>query len=265
MLDTAPELPEAGSVSKPANPLPDMSRWAFAAFRDVLAALPPDMGEADVVRDELRLFDDGRVALYYAPFDYVNEHARVILMGITPGRFQYWKACVVARDGIAAGLPEVEILRRVKESASFSGPMRKHLVTMLDGIGLAGALGLATSASLFDADAKHLFSTSAVSFPVFVRGENYTGSTPRLLGHPVLRSVAETFFAERVNRVPGALIVPLGKVASEVAEHLASRNMLDRRRLLVGFPHPSGGNGYRVRDYNKNRDALARGVREWFG
>jgi hypothetical protein len=135
---------------------------------------------------------------------------------------------------------------------------------MLDGIGLPQALGLATSASLFDTDAKDLFSTSAVSFPVFVRGENYSGATPPLWGHPVLRSVAETFFAERVNRVPDALIIPLGKVASDVAEHLAARAILDRRRLLVGFPHPSGGNGHRVREYNGNREALARGVREWF-
>jgi hypothetical protein len=135
---------------------------------------------------------------------------------------------------------------------------------MLDGIGIPEAIGLATSATLFDADAKHLFSTSAVSFPVFVRGKNYTGSTPPLLGHHVLRSVAETFFAARVNRGPGALIIPLGKVASDVAEHFALRNILDRRRLLVGFPHPSGGNGHGVREYKENRDTLARHVREWF-
>src|SRR5260221_2415103 len=248
----------------PVPALPDMSRWVFAAFREVLAALPPSICEEDVLRDDLRLFDDGRVALYYAPFDYVNESARVILMGITPGRYQHWKACLVAREGIAAKLPDVDVLRRVKDAASFSGPMRKHLVTMLDGIGMSDALGLATSASLFDADAKHLFSTSAVSFPVFVRGKNYTGAAPRLLEHHVLRNVAETFFADRVNRVRGALIIPLGKVASDVAAHLAARGILDHRRLLVGFPHPSGANGHRAREYAENRDALASRVKEWF-
>jgi len=251
-------------VGEPASQLPDLSRWVFAAFREVLAALPPSICEADVLRDDLRLFDDGRVAVYYAPFDYVNEHARVILMGVTPGRYQYWKACLVAREGISAQLPDVDVLRRVKDAASFSGPMRKHLVTMLDGIGISDALGIATAASLFDADAKLLFSTSAVSFPVFVRGRNYTGATPHLLGHPVLRNVAERVFAERVNRVRGALIIPLGKVASDVAEHLAAKGVLDRGRLLAGFPHPSGANGHRVREYDENREALACRVREWF-
>ena len=99
---------------------------------------------------------------------------------------------------------------------------------------------------------------------MFVRGKNYAGSTPRLLSHPVLRRVAETVFAERVNRIPRALVIPLGKVASEVAEHLAAKGMLDSRRVLVGFPHPSGGNGHRVREYNENRGALARRVLEWF-
>jgi hypothetical protein len=111
-----------------------MSRWIFDAFREVLAALPPSICEASILRDDLRVFDDGRVVLYYSPFDYVNERARVILMGITPGRYQHWKACLVAREGIAARLPDVEVLGRVKDAASFSGPMRKHLVTMLDGI-----------------------------------------------------------------------------------------------------------------------------------
>ena len=134
----------------------------------MLAGLPPSFSETDVLRDDLRPFDDGRVALYYAPFDQVNESARVILMGITPGRYQFWTACRVAREGIAAGLPDVEVQRRVKEAASFSGPMRKHLVAMLDGIGIPEPLGLSTSASPFDSHAKHLFSTSAVSFPVFV-------------------------------------------------------------------------------------------------
>lgn len=253
------------AVRRLLDPNPDPTSWTFDAFREVLAALPPDLHEEDVFRDDLLLFDDGRVSLFYAPFDHINAAAKVVLVGITPGRYQFWRALTVARDGLQAGRPDADVVRRVKEAASFSGPMRKNLVTMLDGIGLAQALRIGTTATLFEADAHLLFSTSAVSFPVFVRGRNYTGSTPHLLKHPVLRQVAERVFAERVVRVPEALIIPLGKVASQVVEHLALQGKLDRRRCLFGFPHPSGGNGHRVREFNENRAVLTQAVREWFG
>jgi hypothetical protein len=243
---------------------PNLGAWRFEAFRGALARLPVDLAESDTLRGDLQLFDDGVVSLYYSPFDHVNEVARVVLMGITPGRFQHWKACSVARDAIAQGLPDAEVLRCAKQSASFSGPMRSHLVAMLDGIHLNDALGLATTATLFEADAGHLFSTSAVTFPVFVSGRNYTGSTPRLLGHPLLRRIVEEVFVEQVGRVPAALIVPLGRVATEVANHLVVGGKLDGRRILRGFPHPSGGNGHRVREYGENREALTRAAREWF-
>jgi hypothetical protein len=247
------------------DPLPDLKEWRFERFRETLAGLPRDLMEEDVLRPDLRLVQNDALELYYAPFDYVNEHARVILMGITPGRYQLWRACSVARDAIAECLPDVDVLRRVKQAASFSGPMRKNLVSMLDGIQLNAALGLDSTRALFEDRAAHLlFSTSAVSFPVFVRGRNYTGSSPRLLGHSLLRRVAEEVFADRVSRVPGALVIPLGKVAGEVGEHLVQTGKLTSGRILKGFPHPSGGNGHRVREYDENRTALTRAVAEWF-
>ncbi len=33
----------------------------------------------------LKLAEDGKISIYYAPFDYVNPHAKVVLCGITPG------------------------------------------------------------------------------------------------------------------------------------------------------------------------------------
>jgi hypothetical protein len=243
----------------------DVSSWRFETFRDALAGLPTDGREEDTLRDDLRLFDDGKISLYYSPFDHVTKGARVVLMGITPGRFQHWKACSVARDALARGLANAEVLRLAKQSASFSGPMRKNLVAMLDGIRLNDALGLASTGSMFEEEgAQYLLSTSAVTFPVFVGEKNYTGSTPRLLGHSLLRAVVEKVFAGCVAMVPDALIVPLGRVATDAADHLVKRGSIDARRVLRGFPHPSGSNGHRVREYVANRDSLTRAVEAWF-
>lgn len=39
--------------------------------------------------DERLLIDrEGNLSVYYAPFEYVNPAARVVIVGITPGRTQ---------------------------------------------------------------------------------------------------------------------------------------------------------------------------------
>jgi hypothetical protein len=171
---------------------PDPSSWTYSRFRDVLARLDPELPEEQMLScSALRVHEEGRLALYYAPFDHVNDAARIILMGITPGRWQMWEACIVVRHAIARGATDEEALREAKNKGSFAGPMRANLVRMLDEIGIARHLGVPSCSSLFSDHAKLLFSTSAVSFPVFVDGKNYTGHSPRILTEPVLRRVVE--------------------------------------------------------------------------
>jgi hypothetical protein len=131
-------------------PSPDPLSWTYSRFREVLARIDPELPEEQMLScSALRVHDDGWMALYYAPFDYVNEAARIILMGITPGRWQMCEACLAARQAIARGATDDEVLREAKNKASFAGPMRANLVGMLDGIGIALQLDVASCASLF--------------------------------------------------------------------------------------------------------------------
>lgn len=61
--------------------------------------------------------------------------------------------------------------------------------------------------------------------------------------------------------VPEAMVIPLGKQAG-LAVDLAGASP---RRILRGFPHPSGANGHRLRHYITQRDQLQQSVRKWFG
>lgn len=63
--------------------------------------------------------------------------------------------------------------------------------------------------------------------------------------------------AAELASLPNAVVVPLGKVADEVVTHLAARNLVSPKRCLAGFPHPSGANGHRKRDFEKGRDRWA--------
>lgn len=238
----------------------------FDRYALVIRALPAGpLSAAAVQIPALRMEAAGNLATYYAPFDAVNPEARVILLGITPGLTQMTLALERARTLLLAGRPPDEVVREAKRTAAFGGTMRAHLVRMLDDIGLPQRLGIDSSERLFDQAAGLAHMTSALRYPVFFRGQNYTGGQPKMTRDPLLRRRLLTTLADEVAQVPGALIVPLGKSVSEALAWLDAQGRVDLRRCLVGFPHPSGGNGHREREYAERREALAAQVAAWFG
>ena len=126
----------------------------------------------------LLLWQGGSLSVYYAPFDWVNTAAKVMLVGITPERHQATEAQREARRCLVAGLPSEEVLRRADAVGAFSGPMRANLVSMLDGIRVAQALGIETAAQLFGTHHHLAAHVSAVDYPVFVNGKNDGGTSP---------------------------------------------------------------------------------------
>ncbi|HEY4384836.1 MAG TPA: hypothetical protein VGN34_10220, partial [Ktedonobacteraceae bacterium] len=185
---------------------PMETSWCLSAQRDTVLShtLPEGMTQ------DLLLWQENRISIYYAPRDWVNTAAKVMLVGITPGAHQAIEALREARRCLQAGLSNGEALRAANAVGSFSGPMRTNLVKMLDGIGVARVLGVGTSSRLFDTYHHLAAHVSAIDYPVFVDGKNYTGSNPPLVRHPVLRSLVVACLGVRVAMAPDALVVPLG-------------------------------------------------------
>jgi hypothetical protein len=225
----------------------------------LIRALPnrERLEKADLLVAEFRLHHDGQLDVYYAPFDYVNETAKVVLLGITPGWTQMEIAYRNARQDLLDGLSTPEVCQRAKKRASFAGSMRKNLIAMLDGLGLSSLLGIPSSESLFSEHRVLLHTSSVIRYPVFVHGRNYTGHSPRILDTPALRWFIDNVLAEELRQVPQAVIIPLGRSVSAVLEYLAGKGSIEQGRCLLGFPHPSGANGHRVREFEQYRDRLA--------
>src|SRR3546814_1861362 len=95
------------------------------------------------------------VSVHYAPFDYLNRDARVIILGITPGRQQARMATERFGARLRAGDTLKDALRSAKGYASFGGDMRSRLVRMLDRFRVNAYLGIASCASLWSGD-EHL-------------------------------------------------------------------------------------------------------------
>lgn len=238
----------------------------FETYAAQIQALPETayLSKVDLLCPTFRLYHEARLEIYYAPFDYLNPLARVVLIGITPGWTQMEIAYRHARDGLHAGLAPSIILDRIDEHASFAGAMRRNLITMLDALGLPECLGIPSSKYLFSTHRRLLHTTSALRYPVFINGRNYTGHTPKPLRMPALLHWIEHLLAEELQQVAAAIIIPLGQSVSDIIGYLVETDHLDRHRCLMGFPHPSGANGHRVREFNERREQLTRSLKEWF-
>lgn len=150
-----------------------------------------------------------------------------------------------------------------KAAASFAGRMRGNLVSMLDGIGVQEALGLSTCSGLFSGAGKYVHTTSALRYPVFKNGRNYTGHSPALTKHPLLRKMLEELLIPELRAMPSALIVPLGKAVAAALDWLEAQGLVTLEHCLRGFPHPSGANGHRARQFERARPILRAAVRKW--
>ncbi|MDG1462274.1 MAG: hypothetical protein P8R04_01795 [Gammaproteobacteria bacterium] len=194
---------------------------------------------------ELLLAEEADISIYYAPFDYVNENAKLVICGITPGRQQANLALAEAQHQLRNGASTQEAKLAAKETASFGGPMRSNLIRMLDFIGLPSKIGVARAEEFFGSAADIVHYTSALRYPVFKSGKNYSG-TPSMVRKRLLRSQLESYLAEEVAVLDQAVFVPLGPKVEEALQFLAARGILDESRVLNGMPHPSGANAERI-------------------
>ncbi len=235
------------------------SRMLPALKRLPAGPLPHDV----LTSAEFCLAEENQLSVYWIPLERLNPNAAVILLGLTPGYGQMREAFAAAGDALRDGATTTEILCAVKRRASFAGAMRTNMIRMLDAIGLAQALNIASTAELFASAEALVHTTSALRYPVFVGGRNYGGANPAVPRSQLLRGYVHDLLGPELPAVPDALIVPLGKAVETCLGMLVADGVLEQQRCLFGFPHPSGGNGHRERQFREHRARLIRELREW--
>lgn len=221
------------------------------------------LSREDLLTEEFRLAGEGRLSVYWIPFERLNANARVLICGLTPGYGQMAEAFTAAREAVVAGKDVAETMDHVDRCASFAGTMRVNLVRMLDQLGLAHALDIPSTATFFESADELVHTTSALRYPVFVAGANYGGGNPEVRRSPLLCSYVSGTLRPELAAVPDALVIPLGKAAERCVRMVADAGELEVERCLFGFPHPSGGNGHRVRQFRENEPLLRTEIAEW--
>jgi len=186
---------------------------------------------------------EDNIEIYYAPFDYINSKAKIMIVGITPGLQQMLQSFEAVNEGRS--------LKEVKDLSSFKGSMRTTLIKYLDALNINKKLKIKSCESLFNINSKYLHSTSLIKYPVFDKGRNYSGSG--LLKKKILLDFLEAHFVKELKKLDKTIIVPLGNTVSSTIDYLNNEFKLNLKCFLKGFPHPSGLNVGKDIQFKENK------------
>lgn len=219
----------------------------------------------DILNKKFELYNDGKMTIYYAPHnEVINKKAKIFIVGITPGWTQTSIAYKTAHEGLIKKLDFEIIKKNCKKSSRFAGTMRKNLIEMLDELSLNEKLNIASCEELFNDNDYLLHTTSVIPYPVFISGKNYTGTSPKIVDNEVLYSYVRKYFYKEVEQFDNVFLIPLGKTVSEVFELMIKEKVLKRSQCLFGFPHPSGANGHRKKQFEENKANLLETLNQYF-
>ena len=201
------------------------------------------INQKSVKNKKFLLEKEKNIEIYYAPFDYINSKAKIVIVGITPGLQQMLQSYEFINQG--------KSLKEVKDLSSFKGSMRTGLIKYLDELKINDILKIKSCESLFNKNSKYLHTTSLVKYPVFDKGKNYSGAN--ILKKKILLDFIEKNFLEELKTLKKSIIIPLGNTVSSTIEYLDNKYNLKLACFLKGFPHPSGSNARMNIQFKENK------------
>lgn len=231
-------------------------------YKDKILKLPvkKKYDKSELLIPDFLVEKEGNIEIYYAPHnDYINPHAKIFIVGITPGFQQMSTAMAEARKELEKGTDIEEIKYLCKKAGRFSGSLRKNIISMLDELKLNEKLNIESCSELFDEKDNILHTVSLIPYSVFVKGQNYSGHTPKLLKSRFLMNYVRNNFVEELSNLDNpkdVLIIPLGRAVEDVLLEQCSEGILSENQILIGFPHPSGANVNRAVQFNENKQKM---------
>ena len=240
-------------------------------YKEIIKTLPikNKYTKEELLTKDFLIDKDNNIEIYYTPHnEHFNKEAKIFIVGITPGFQQMSTAISTARKELEYNDNIEDIQYKCKVAARFSGSLRKNIISMLDDLKLNEIMNVNSSSELFDEKDYLLHTVSLIPYPVFVKKENYTGHTPKLIKSEFLmKYVYDNFINEfkRLENPENVLLIPLGKAVEEILLKLQEDKIIGENQILLGFPHPSGANVNRVKQFEENKKYMTEFIHKKLG
>ncbi|AWZ49671.1 hypothetical protein C3495_13070 [Clostridiaceae bacterium 14S0207] len=240
-------------------------------YKEIIKKLPlkDKYTREELLTSDFLIDKQDKMEIYYAPHnEYINQRARIFIIGITPGFQQMNMAMATARKELELNENIKVIQYKCKVAGRFSGSLRENIISMLNEIELNKILDINSCEELFSNKDYLLHTVSLIPYSVFINKQNYTGHTPKLLKNEFLMQYVYDNFVNELQSIKDhkkLLLIPLGKAVEEVLCKLQSDGVIDSKQILRGFPHPSGANVNRISQLQQNKDSMIKFLRMYFG
>lgn len=236
----------------------------FDKYADKIKELK-SFNKEDILIPDFNIYSDKKTNIYYAPHnEIINYNAKIFIVGITPGWTQTSIAYKTANECLNNNENYESIKYKCKRNSRFAGSMRNNIIEMLDELDIPKYLNISSSSLLFDECDHLLHTTSIIPYPVFINNKNYTGSNPKIIESDILYNYVRKYFYNEAKNLKQALFIPLGKSVEEVLKEMIGEGIIDEKQCLFGFPHPSGANGHRKKQFALNKEQMKSKVKEFF-
>lgn len=193
----------------------------------------------------------GRDTVFYMPFEYVNDRARIVIVGITPGPNQMALAYDEVKTLSSRGMNEDQILLQVKKLAAFGdASMRPNLVKMLNAMRINELLGIGDAGELWSTSYDALHATSVIPHSGFRNGKMFAGSFDQVLRSEAFSSGFHRDFLPSLRALPHkAYFLALGPAPLDALQWCVSQGHIKEEQLLGALAHPSRSSGSQVDIY----------------
>ena len=227
-------------------------RNSIKTYHDVINTISQREERSLPVKD-LLIWEDNQKKLtcYYAPFEHVNQQAKIVIVGITPGRTQMNRALTALKHTMHNPRDVNQAIdtpfKTVKKIASLSGSMRPRIIAVLNRLGYAKLLGIKCCSTLWTIDNHLVHFCSVLKYPVFVTGSDYCGHPKLFNTSKLVRLLYDEFVQDMRTINPKAVVVPLGEMVADVLTTLHQNGHIYQElttfeNKVVAPPHPSGAN-----------------------
>jgi len=243
-----------------------MEKLILDNFRDKILDLKDknQYDKEDLLNEKFLIKKEDNIEVYYAAHnEYINEDAKIFIVSITPGWLQMERSIYTAKKCLSQNIDYDEIAKICKIECRLFGTSRVNTINMLNELQFNNYLGIEDCGELFGYENTYLHTTSIIKHPVFINKENYTGHKPKILKSNILKGYVYNEFLYELERLRDSFIIPLGKSVEEVIKQLINEKIINEDRCLFGFPHPSGANGHRKTQFNKNKENMMKKISQY--